>query len=298
MRVLHFSDIHLLQGPGKVPLLDWFGKSAFGGLNLLLGRGRRFADAAAKVAALDRFRREQDIDLVIFTGDYTALGTVFELKAARQAVMPLTTAPSGYVHVPGNHDIYTLKAARDKRFLRVFGDMTTTDFPEYCVDDSPWPAVRLVGGDIAVVAVDSARPNPLPWRSSGRIPPAQLEALRRLLDDERIAHRFIFVITHYAPRLPGGEPDRRHHGLTNVDDFLHVCRSVSRGVILCGHVHHRYSVVTDGVRARTFCAGSTTLDGREGLWVFDLEGECVRATPGRWLDDGYVLEHDAAVQVE
>jgi 3',5'-cyclic AMP phosphodiesterase CpdA len=283
-------------------MLDWFGKSAFGGLNLLLGRGRRFADAAHKLTELDRFRRDQQIDLVIFTGDYTALGTVTELRAARQAVTPLTAAPLGYAHVPGNHDIYTRKAVRDKRFLQVFGDLLTTDFPEYCVEDGPWPAVRLIREDVAVVAVDSARPNPLPWQSSGRIPPAQLDALRRLLDDARIAQRFIFVITHYAPRLPGGEPDRQHHGLTNVDEFLDacqgICQGISHGALLCGHVHHRYAIAVDGIHVQAFCSGSTTLDGREGLWVFDVEGESVRATPGRWSADGYVLDSDAMVQVE
>lgn len=33
--------------------------------------------------------------------------------------------------------------------------------------DGPWPLLRLIGENLAVVGVNSARPNPLPWRSSG-----------------------------------------------------------------------------------------------------------------------------------
>ena len=96
MRVLHFSDIHLREPYATVPLKDWFSKRAFGGVNLLLGRWRHYIDAHEKVAALDDFRREQEIDLVICTGDYTALGTSRELEAARQAVTPLMAAPLGF----------------------------------------------------------------------------------------------------------------------------------------------------------------------------------------------------------
>jgi 3',5'-cyclic AMP phosphodiesterase CpdA len=297
MRVLHFSDIHLPEPYRSVPLWDWFGKRAFGGVNLLFGRWRHFADAPVKLAELDRFRQEEDVDLVVFTGDYTALGTTRELHAARQAVEPFMQRRLGYVHVPGNHDIYTWDAVRKRHFLEIFGDTLATDLPEYCVQGGPWPVVRLVSDDVAVVAVNSAHPNPLPWRSSGRIPTAELQALRRIIDDERVTCRFVFVITHHAPRRHDGNPDHWYHGLANADDFLSICAGVPRGAILSGHVHRRYVVRVDGVRPPLFCAGSTTQAGAEGLWVFDVEGKAVRAMPGRWAEDRYVLDRDSAVDV-
>jgi 3',5'-cyclic AMP phosphodiesterase CpdA len=297
MRVLHFSDVHLPQPYSSVPLRDWFGKRAFGAANLLLGRWRRFVGALEKLAALDRFRREHRVDLVVFTGDYTALGTRRELEAARAAVAPLTRSPLGYVHVPGNHDIYSWDAVRERRFESIFGDTLGTDAAEYCVGADPWPVVRLAGDDVAVVAVNSAHPNPVPWRSSGRIPSNQLDALRRVLDDHRLAGRFVFAITHHSPRRADGTPDRWYHGLTNADDFLATCAAVPRGAILSGHVHRRYVVRVDGVNAPLFCAGSAAQKGGEGLWVFDIESDGVRAVPASWVVDRYVLDRESVVDV-
>ncbi len=297
MRVLHFSDIHLHEPIGTIPLRDWLGKRLFGGANLLAGRQKSFAQAAGKVAALDTFRRDQQIDLVICTGDYTSLGTRRELRVARQAVEPLMQSPLGYIDVPGNHDIYCFDVIREGRFLESFGDNLATDLPEYGVEGEPWPFVRLVGDDVAVVGVDSVRPNRLPWRSSGLIPPRQLQSLRRVLADERVRQRFVLIITHYAARLADGGPDRPHHGLVNAEEFLAICADVPRGAILCGHVHRRYVVHVDGIAAPIFCAGSTTKDGVEGLWVFDVDAAGTVATPGRWREDRYELSHEERVTI-
>jgi 3',5'-cyclic AMP phosphodiesterase CpdA len=298
MRLLHFSDIHLPTSYRGVPLMDWFGKRAFGLANLLFGRSRHFADVAEKLAALDRFREEQQFDLVIFTGDYTALGTRSELEAARAAVAPFAEAPLGYVHVPGNHDIYTWDAVRERRFESIFEGTFATDLPEYRVGDGPWPVVRLFGDDVAVVAVNSSHPNPLPWRSSGRIPNDQLDALRCILDDERLAGRFVFAVTHHSPRRGDGKPDHWYHGLTNADDLLAACTAIRHGAILSGHVHRQSVVRVDGMHVPLFCAGSATQHGSESLWVFDIDGDNVRARAGRWAADRYVLDEDAAVDVE
>lgn len=294
MRVLHFSDIHVGASPARMPLQDWLGKRAIGRLNLLRGRGRLFRDGRAKLEALARFQRAQRVDLVIFSGDYTALGLESEFEAARQAVQPFMAAPLGFVNVPGNHDVYLADALRQRRFERHFGDTLGTDLPEHRADGS-WPLVRLVGPDLAAVAVNSARPNLAPWRSSGRIPDLQLSALRRLLDDERVRTRFVFVVTHYAPRLRDGRPDSRAHGLDNAGDFLAACAGLARGAILCGHVHHAYQVRVEGVRAPIFCAGSAVMAGREGAWLFEAGARTVVATPVRWRDGGFVLLADSAV---
>ncbi|MHC4223993.1 MAG: metallophosphoesterase family protein [Planctomycetota bacterium] len=297
MRILHFSDIHLPARLLSIPFKDWMGKRMIGGANLLLGRARAFLDGHEKIVALDRFRRELEVDLVIFTGDYTALGTRAGLREARKAVEPLMQAPLGYVNVPGNHDVYAFDVLRQKRWEESFGDTFDTDLPHYVVDGGRWPMVRLVGDDVAVVAVNSARPNPQPWRSSGKIPRPQLEALERVFTDRVLLGRFVFVITHYAPRAEHGLPDGRLHGLVNADDFLSACADLSRGAILCGHIHRRFTAQAEGVKPPIFCAGSATKAGDEALWLFDVDGGQVRATPGVWRDSGYALDPGAAVEV-
>ena len=92
------------------------------------------------------------------TGDYTSLGTEPELVYARQTIEGLTKAPLGFLTVPGNHDLY-LNEEDQSGFDKYFGDVLGTDLPELSVD-GVWPQVRLVGDSLAVVGINSARPNP------------------------------------------------------------------------------------------------------------------------------------------
>jgi 3',5'-cyclic AMP phosphodiesterase CpdA len=176
MRFLHVSDVHVDVPPWALPLSTLFNKRLLGLANLVVRRYRRFSRARAKLDALARLRAEHEIEAVLCTGDLTALGTLPELEAAQRALAPLFSAPGGYVVVPGNHDVYVPDAA-DGRFERAFGDGLLTDAP-HVRGPSGFPTCRFFGDHVAVVCVNSARPNPQPWRSSGRIPDHELHALR------------------------------------------------------------------------------------------------------------------------
>lgn len=245
-----------------------------------------------KLRRLADLARELEVDLVICTGDYAALGTDGELAAAREAVEGLTKARLGFVTVPGNHDIYLADSLREGWFEKHFREFLSTDMPDHCGDDG-WPHVRLVGEDLAIVAVNSARPNPEILCSNGHVPEAQLEGLGRILEDARMQGRFVFVITHYAPRLADGTPDTPAHGLTNADALLDHCRPIARGALLHGHVHRCFHVNSESIPL--FGAGSATHRGREGFWVFDVDAKGVTATPGTWQESGYVLDAQRAV---
>lgn len=289
MRVLHFSDIHISLGLRRVPASDWPGKRVAGGVNFLRGRGRRFESALAKLHCLADFAGRSEVDLVIFSGDFTAMGTRAEFAAARAAIQPFLDAPAGFVCVPGNHDLYTRTVLRQRRFETTFEGLLETDAPDAVVD-GPWPLVRLAGDDAAVLALNSAKPNRIPWRSSGRIPRAQLEAARAILERPGMADRFLFVVTHYSPCLPDGRPDTPHHGLENVGDFLHAISDIRHGAVLCGHVHRTFRVRLPGIGPEIFCAGSATMHELEGFWMFDVEGHRIRAHRGRWTGSDYQMD--------
>lgn len=293
MRVLHLSDVHVTVPLRSLPWHTMLNKRVIGAANLALRRGHHFAAAREKLAALARLADEQAIDLVICTGDYTALGTDVELAAAREAIACLTQRPGGFLTVPGNHDVYLHDVVREGRFERHFGDFLASDLPERCVD-GPWPYVKLYD-DVAVIGVNSARPNPAPWISSGAIPDAQLSALAALCQDDRIRSKFVFVITHYAPRRANAQPDHVRHGLENADAFLDACRSLERSAILHGHIHARFQVALTDYAPRIFGAGSATCDGREGFWLFNVDAERQEAMPGHWERDHYVIDSSAAV---
>lgn len=280
-RALHLSDIHVHEGLAEAAPAGFLNKRLLGAANLALRRARHFRDARAKLAALATFAAERCVDLVVSTGDHTALGTEPELTAARRALEPLRAAARlGAIAIPGNHDVYLPDAVIDDRFARTFHDLIATDRPDLSTDGA-WPLVRLPAAGVAFVAVNSARPNPEPWRSSGRIPDVQLDGLRTVLKDDALRGRFVFVLTHYAPRRPDDTPDTRWHGLENADALLHTCRSIEWGALIHGHIHWRYSLPRVGSRIPMFGAGSTTCEGREGYWLYEVEPERVRAFPGR-----------------
>jgi 3',5'-cyclic AMP phosphodiesterase CpdA len=291
LRILHFSDVHVDVPPSAIPLRDWLGKRIVGGLNHALRRRKYFVRSREKLAALARFAENERVDLALGTGDFTILGTQPEIRAASDAVRPLASRPSGLTVLPGNHDLYLGDGVRDDRFGRAFDAWMGTDCPDLGADDG-WPRVRLFEG-VALVSIASARPNPEPWRSSGRVPDAQLAGLRRVLVDSRLRGRFVIVATHYAPRKESGQPDSLLHGLENADALLDALRGVERGCLVHGHIHKRYRLDLPGVRPSILCAGSTTQEGREGLWMIDVEaGASATATPGRWDEPtgGYVLD--------
>ncbi len=291
MRILHFSDVHVDFPVGSLPWSTWLSKRALGGLNHAARRRSHFVEARHKLELLHRFALEQSIDVALCTGDYTILGTAPEIDAAFEAIKPFTEGPFQFATVPGNHDVYLEDSVRDGRFPMHFAPWMRS------VRAGTWPFVQLPSDEVAIIGIESARPNPEPWRSSGHIPEVQLEALRVILQDEDIRRRFVIVMTHYAPRLWNGQPDSVSHGLKNADAFIDVLGLVTRGCVLHGHVHRRYSVPLSPAKIQALCAGSTTQEGREGLWVIDIEAGHARATPGAFEAGRYILLESEAISL-
>lgn len=276
-----------------MPVAELMTKRLLAAGNLVLTRGRLFRDVPEKLVALAQFARDEAIDVALSSGDFTALGTEAEYVAARSAVAPFFELPLGFCAVPGNHDLYLADAVRDSRFERHFAEAQRSDLPELAVDGA-FPYVRLLGEELAVVCVNSARPNPNPFSSAGEVPQAQLDALARALAHSAIAQRWVFVMTHYGILRQDGTPDSAHHGLGNADALLQICTR-PRVSLLHGHIHHRFHHAPSASHPWLFCAGSTTHRGREGLWVYEFEADRVRAIPGLWAHGRYNLEHSQSV---
>jgi len=289
LRILHLSDIHIHTQLRHMKWHKWFSKRAIGAINLLRGRAKYFDQAQEKMEALIRFKQAQDIDLVIHTGDYTALGLESELKLSKQIVEPLMDPSSAYITVPGNHDIYVSESKSHDRFSHYFNKVLQSDMPQYSSDGN-WPLVRLIGKDTAVIALNSSRPNPWPWRSNGHISQEQLTSFKILLQDDVLKERFIFIITHYAVKLPNGENDTKLHRLTNAKEFIDIANTVSKGAMLCGHVHQTYRVKTDDMQQELFCAGSATMEGREGFWIYELKEGQIKADRVYWDNGKYSIQ--------
>lgn len=289
VRILHVSDLHIEEGFSEVPAGELLNKRLVGLMSLWLKRRRLWRDAKPKVAALAKAASAWDVDLVIATGDFTALGTARELEIAKEVVRPLFDRPLGAVCLPGNHDLYVRDGGLE-RFEATFADALHDD-----LGGRAFPRVRFVGETIAIVTFESARPNPEFWLSSGRVPEAQLEALHALGRSGVLGDRRVFLATHYAPFVEDGGPDHARHGLENAEALVEALRPFGEAIFLHGHVHRRYHVRVPHSDLWFFCAGSSTMQRREGFWIFDVDGREVRATPGRFVDGKPTLEPEHAV---
>lgn len=292
--ILHFSDPHLDDGVTDAGLAAFFNKRALGFANLLVRRRGHFSSAPVTLEALRRFADDRRVDFALCTGDYTALGTDTEIRSARRSMAPLLARPLGYATVPGNHDLYV-----DGHGASVF----ESEFAEGMVSDDPrsrWsdgrPYVRLVGEHVAILGLASARPNAV-HRSTGVVPETHLEVLRSLSADGTLADRFVILALHYAPRLWNGRPDTALHGLENHEALLQAARGFRFGAMVFGHVHQRYSVSIPGLSIPLVGAGSSTYAGREGAWLWSIDGGAATAIPLEFRDGAWVEAPEAPLRI-
>lgn len=295
VKILHLSDLHFEDGFGEVPMGALLNKRLVGLGNLWLRRRRLYRDAPAKIEKLTALARELGPDLIIITGDFTALGTEAELHLARRLLDPLFDIADPIV-LPGNHDVY-LHDGGEARFEAIFRGALRTDLQDLPQGEG-FPRVRLFDG-LAVITFETARPNPEPWLSSGAVPTEQLRALRSLSDHMALRGRRIVFATHYAPFLEDGSPDHARHGIDNREALIDVLRLFPGALFLHGHVHRRYHVRVPELPIDFFCSGSSTMRGREGFFFYELNDRArpsgVRAIPGAFFDGEPRLEEGRAI---
>lgn len=268
MRFLHCSDVHI-TGDYETPSmlqLGWRRWMALLELNVK-GRKRHFAKARQTLTQIARDAETLRVNHLIVSGDLTAYALEEEFIGAREALEPWAKDKTRCTVIPGNHDTYTPGTVRDRRFERQFGHLLESDLPELTAE-GPFPFVRLLGSEAAVVGLLSARVPLLPGFSFGVIGRAQLQALKTIVDDSRLAGRAVLVVVHHAPLTKAGKPDKPMHGLVDAKELFAVIPG-ERFAVLHGHIHNRYHHPATAERPHIFGAGSSTQAGREGYWVIE-----------------------------
>jgi 3',5'-cyclic AMP phosphodiesterase CpdA len=259
MRVAHFSDLHVLALDG-VAWARYLNKRITGVANLALRRAPLDELSGvwrAAAARMPRRLRKKDfhrtgyvkrvareiarvgVDHVVVTGDVTNLALEPEFAAARTILEgELHMGPIDVSMVPGNHDLYTRGALRDRRFGQFFADYTHSDL-DVGVDVGPgrFPYVKL-RGPCAVIGLSSAVPTP-PLVASGELGAAQLEAFSRALALEEVRKRTPVVLVHHPPIPPRTARKMFMQGLRDGAELLDRMRDVPRGLVLHGHLHKR-----------------------------------------------------------
>jgi 3',5'-cyclic AMP phosphodiesterase CpdA len=282
VRLAHFSDIHLTSKPLGWRPRDWFSKRVTGWMNVrLLGRGRRFKQAPAVVAALMRAVRERRPDAIVFTGDATGMGFESEFLVAAKALGVTDETLPPAVAVPGNHDYYTRRAVRGGLFESYFGPWQVG----LRVDDRPYPFARRVG-DVWLVCANSSTANRWHWDASGAFGPDQLDRLRRLC--AMLSPGVRVLVTHYPLRTARAEVEPRVHRLRDHEHALRVASECGIGLWLHGHIHRGFVLKpTGGLPFPVVCVGSSTQNNR---WTYNEYA--IAGTKLEGLNRVYDPDHD------
>jgi 3',5'-cyclic AMP phosphodiesterase CpdA len=266
MKLLHFSDVHVQVDYREIGYrnLDWRRLLA----QLELGRYSQYAHAPRVIDLIGGAAAWHQVEHVVLSGDLTGLAMDAEFAGARKALGQLAR-PELLTVIPGNHDRFTPDSETDQTFERHFGDLLVSDLPEY-VAEGPYPFVRLIGEETAVVGLSSARVPFFPGFAYGVLGKLQLDALAGILDDPRVKDRMVFVAVHHCPMRRWAGLDFPGHAMVDARKLLQLVRGDKRAV-LAGHIHERYWLQAEGDRPHMFCAGSSTCSGEEGYWLIDVQ---------------------------
>ncbi|MEX2152146.1 MAG: metallophosphoesterase [Gemmatimonadaceae bacterium] len=180
--------------------------------------------------------------------------------------------------VPGNHDIYLPSTHDTRRFPHHFGKFFESDLPELACDlrAGAFPCVKLRGA-IALVALSSAVPRP-PFISAGFVGHEQLAALRRILEHPAVRQRLPVILIHHPPVDTRSRLVQLKDGLVDAAALRATLASVSRGLVLYGHLHvreHR-TITTANGSLDAIAASGAALDHpdasvRAGFNVYDVD---------------------------
>ena len=229
----HISDIHVFALGNKDPR-RFLNKRILGGANLALKRAKT-QNAQVVMAALRKLE-ELEIDHLSVTGDLTNLALEEEFEAAERIISTFRDATKRVSVIPGNHDYYTHKAAKQGLFERQFSEYMVGDLAIY-QSGGAYPYCKLLGEHIALIGLNSGKP--MPWFvAAGKIDERELRSLSQLLDDPALSKRAKVVMVHH-PLLhyPHARVQRVRH-LINGEELLRLLRSKDVELAIHGHNHH------------------------------------------------------------
>lgn len=273
MRFAHFSDLHLLSLSGA-RFLDFFNKRWIGAANLVVSRGRHYHPEVFETLVSDL--GHQRLDHAICTGDVTNLAMEQEFVFARDQFDRIELGPREVTVIPGNHDAYVGKGA--DFFSGYFADYHDPDDAWAWPTGSPWPVVRLRGA-VAVIGLSTSRTTP--WFTAyGNVGDEQLERLRQVLADDRLAGKFRVVALHHCPA--GAGSGSRIRGLRDRAKLARVLAEVGAELVLHGHEHKDLAtalpvpggeVAVRGIQSGSFEAGKARLRARYRIYEVSASGD-------------------------
>ena len=227
------------------------------------------------LVAVVQSAKEQGCDHLIVTGDLSNLGAESELLEVKAVFDAFGFGRDRVTVVPGNHDVVNLHGVAE--FSKV-------------MNAGPWPQLRWISSDVAVVALDSTIYGPnLDWRDTlgmnarGGFDAAQLVQTAELLKSiPQGVFKILCCHHHLADLPPEGYIEqwverfdpRQASRADKSQELLNIARARGVGLLLFGHrhraTHHRFTI--RGIPAA--CGGCVTepsIDGKLYYRTFEFD---------------------------
>ena len=282
MRIVQISDVHVTHV--CLNPLRLFSKRFLGILNWLLFRKSNFQPGPLQ--ELPELWKRLSVDLILVGGDLTTTALPSEFKEARW-FFSLCALPT--LFIPGNHDHYTQRSYRKRRFYRDFrnkGSMEGFSLIEQGVE-----AHRIAPGWWCL-ALDTALPTSI-FSSNGYFTPEIERHVQAALSLIPKSDRVI-VLNHF----PFFQNDQPKHRMKRGEDLRAILEQHSNIVLyLHGHTHRHTIADLQGSSLPLILDSGCPVQKDRATWnLIDFSDSGCSVHPYRWQEGQWAQGEERKVQ--
>src|SRR5262249_2899406 len=179
--------------------------------------------------------RSIDADHLLITGDLTTTALPAEFRAARAALAGLLHEPDRVTIVPGNHDRYTLRAHRSRRFEEYLGAYSP---------GQPYPWLRMSVSEPGILGLAPTRAG---VSARGKLPGSQLLRAAELVAGASGLASLVIACHYPVATPPEHAHDYARKPLVNAGEIRQWLRTIGPHLFCCGHVHAAWAHQPDSI---------------------------------------------------
>jgi 3',5'-cyclic AMP phosphodiesterase CpdA len=278
-RFAQISDFHFTKITWNP--LRLFPKRFLANINWLLSRKSNFS--SEQMEALPKVLKPLQIDRILLGGDFTTTSLPEEYRMAKQFVKKL---PAPWIALPGNHDHYTYRSFRQKRFYRHFTNKRQINHPVdfFTLKDHKVEA-HLLFSNWWLIALDTAIPTN-PYSSQGLFSEEQEQHLEEIIA-ALPKKSSILLFNHY----PFFQNDVEKHSLIRGAALEKVLRKENRiKAYLHGHSHRHTIANLQPSQLPVILDSGCAADTQRGTWnLVEIDDQKLKVDVYRWKE-GWTVE--------
>ncbi len=251
MKIAHLSDIHFFRN--QFDLKTLFSKRLLGTLNHYMNPKRHSVDF--DLFELPEFLKGQGVTHVLISGDFTTTSNAKEYELASKFIKKLEDQGFKTFSIPGNHDHYTKKSDKDRRFYKYIKASNELKEKGLAYED--------LGEGFKCILLDTVLATPL-WSSQGLFSKNLEKRLSNLLNS--IPKEQPLIVINHFPVVKGERPQR--HQMLRLEALRELLESHSN-ILLYLHGHTHLSEFSTTKPLMINC-GSLTLTKGGSFHIMDL----------------------------